>query len=328
VLAAIAALSAARPALWILRALGLLNPYVDVPVAVAAGTYGAFKGAVQSGTEIGKAAELGLTPTAMNEFDQATGYRDASGRFYTPEDVERMASHRSFQGKGDYQDQPAAGPAGGSWWQRHAPTWLGGTPSSEARHNPLNLRFARQTGASPTTSGFGAYASDEAGIAAAEQQLLLYRKRGITRLRDIIRTWAPATENDTAGYLRHVSADTGWSPDQEIDVTDPAQAARLAAAMAIRETHRLDPAVVGRGVAAGLGEMLNPTVIAAGAAGAATVGRDGTPGAPGASGHVQVDVHLHGAPQGTTATVVTHGAVNASPARIEYSMPMAGTPRS
>ena len=147
-------------------------------------------------------------------------------------------------------------------------------------------------------------------------------------MRDIIRTWAPATENDTAGYLRHVSADTGWSPDQEIDVTDPAQAARLAAAMAIRETHRLDPAVVGRGVAAGLGEMLNPTVIAAGAAGAATVGRDGTPGAPGASGHVQVDVHLHGAPQGTTATVVTHGAVNASPARIEHSMPMAGTPRS
>jgi len=343
VLAAIAALSAARPAVWILRALGLLNPYVDVPAAVAAGTWGAFKGAVQSGTEIGKAAELGLTPTGLNEFDQATGYRDASGRFYTPQDVERMASHRSFQGEGNYQDsgrgaggsatpmQDRTVPAAGAWLQRHLPAWLGGTAppvSSEARHNPLNLRFAGQSDASPTASGFGAYASDEAGIAAAEQQLLLYRKRGITRLRDIIRTWAPASENDTAGYLRKVSADTGWSLDQDIDVADPGQAGKLAEAMAIRETHRLDPAVVGRGVAGGLGETLNPAVIAAGAAGAATVGRDGAPGAAGASGHVQVDVHLHGVPHSTTATVIGTGAVRASPPRIEHSMPMVGAPSS
>ena len=36
---------------------------------------------------------------------------------------------------------------------------------------------------------------------------------------------------------------------------------------------------------------------------------DGGPGAAGANGHVQVDVHLHNAPPGTTATVVASGAV-------------------
>lgn len=40
------------------------------------------------------------------------------------------------------------------------------------------------------------------------------------------------------------------------------------------------------------------------------------------SGHVQVDVHLHGAPAGTTAKVATSGPVTAPPPRIETPMPM------
>jgi hypothetical protein len=43
-----------------------------------------------------------------------------------------------------------------------------------------------------------------------------------------------------------------------------------------------------------------------------------------ANGHVQVDVHLHGAPPGTTASAVGTGAVSTSPPRIEHSMPMVG----
>jgi hypothetical protein len=39
------------------------------------------------------------------------------------------------------------------------------------------------------------------------------------------------------------------------------------------------------------------------------------------SGHVQVDVHLHGAPAGTTAAVTTTGPVSAAPPRIETPMP-------
>jgi hypothetical protein len=47
-----------------------------------------------------------------------------------------------------------------------------------------------------------------------------------------------------------------------------------------------------------------------------------------ANGHVQVDVHLHGAPPGTTASAVGTGAVSTSPPRIEHSMPMVGGPWS
>jgi hypothetical protein len=45
--------------------------------------------------------------------------------------------------------------------------------------------------------------------------------------------------------------------------------------------------------------------------------------APGANGSVQVDITLHGAPHGTTATVVSSGSASASPLRIETSMPQA-----
>ena len=38
-------------------------------------------------------------------------------------------------------------------------------------------------------------------------------------------------------------------------------------------------------------------------------------------GHVQVDVHLKGAPPGTTATVTTSGPVSAAPPRVETPMP-------
>jgi hypothetical protein len=41
------------------------------------------------------------------------------------------------------------------------------------------------------------------------------------------------------------------------------------------------------------------------------------------NGRVQVEIVLHGAPHGTTATVVTSGAAIAAPPRIETSMPMA-----
>jgi hypothetical protein len=49
----------------------------------------------------------------------------------------------------------------------------------------------------------------------------------------------------------------------------------------------------------------------------------GGSGAAGANGHVQVDVHLHNAPPGTTASVVAWGTVTVPPPRVETSMPSA-----
>jgi hypothetical protein len=48
---------------------------------------------------------------------------------------------------------------------------------------------------------------------------------------------------------------------------------------------------------------------------------EGTPAAAGTTGRVQVDVHLRNAPPGTTATVLSSGAVVAPPPRVETSMP-------
>lgn len=42
-----------------------------------------------------------------------------------------------------------------------------------------------------------------------------------------------------------------------------------------------------------------------------------------ATGHVQVDIRLHGAPPGTTATAVSSGGARVAPPRIETSMPLA-----
>ena len=50
---------------------------------------------------------------------------------------------------------------------------------------------------------------------------------------------------------------------------------------------------------------------------------EGGSGAAGSNGHVQVDMHLHNAPPGTTATVVASGAVTAPPPRVETGMPLA-----
>ena len=49
----------------------------------------------------------------------------------------------------------------------------------------------------------------------------------------------------------------------------------------------------------------------------------GTVGGSAAGGTVRVDVHLHGAPRGTTATATATGAVMVVPPNIQTSMPLA-----
>ncbi len=49
--------------------------------------------------------------------------------------------------------------------------------------------------------------------------LIAYQvKHGLRTIQQIIERWAPANENDTAAYVRAVSADTGVSADQPLDM--------------------------------------------------------------------------------------------------------------
>jgi hypothetical protein len=70
---------------------------------------------------------------------------------------------------------------------------------------------------------FGAYATPEAGIAATDANLKIYgSKYGINTLGDVIRRWAPPSENNTAAYIKNASQWTGINPDAKIDLSDPA----------------------------------------------------------------------------------------------------------
>ena len=58
----------------------------------------------------------------------------------------------------------------------------------------------------------------------------------IDTLAEIITTWAPPKENDTAKYIRNVSKWTGFKPDQVLDLKDPAVLHALTAAIVRQES--------------------------------------------------------------------------------------------
>jgi hypothetical protein len=120
-----------------------------------------------------------------------------------------------------------------------------------------------QQGANPglTSDGrFGVYPTMEAGIAQSVRQIQLNARRGDDTLARMVTRWAPPGENNTASYIAAVSRATGIAPNETLDVQDAALLRRLVAAMAVQENGRsLDPGVVERGVALGLGGGAAPS---------------------------------------------------------------------
>jgi hypothetical protein len=86
-------------------------------------------------------------------------------------------------------------------------------------NNPGNLVYAGQAGASPGAGGFASFPSYQAGYTALQNQIQLDAVRGtdangnpINTLSDLISSWAPPSQNDTATYIANVSAQTGFDP--------------------------------------------------------------------------------------------------------------------
>lgn len=94
------------------------------------------------------------------------------------------------------------------------------TPRGIRNNNPGNLNFAHQTGAvlePGPNARFARFPTAEAGLAALRDQLLLYNRRdGLDTVADIISKWAPATENNTASYIRGVAHALGVRPFQAL----------------------------------------------------------------------------------------------------------------
>ena len=89
-----------------------------------------------------------------------------------------------------------------------------------ANNNPGNLIYAGQAGAVPGAGGFAKFSTPAAGAAALSDQITLDATRGtdangrpINTLRDLITSWAPPSQNDTAAYIASVSNQTGFDPD-------------------------------------------------------------------------------------------------------------------
>ena len=96
--------------------------------------------------------------------------------------------------------------------------WAPGSRSFR-NNNPGNLRYVGQPGAAADADGFAVFSSYASGMQALKSQIMLDASRGsdaagrpVNTLSDLISSWAPPSENDTAGYLTFVSASTGFDP--------------------------------------------------------------------------------------------------------------------
>lgn len=101
-------------------------------------------------------------------------------------------------------------------------------------HNPVNLRAAsNETGKvyAGKSGSFSRFGSDRDGLAAAARQLFLYGDNGKHTVNDVIKTFAPSSENNVSAYVSDVSRDSGLKPGENIDLHSPDVLKRLLPAM-------------------------------------------------------------------------------------------------
>ena len=93
-------------------------------------------------------------------------------------------------------------------------------PRGIRNNNPGNIRFSERNdwvGQSHSDGSFCVFTHSGYGIRAMTKLLLNYRKRGKNTVKEIIKTWAPASENDTKSYIKSVAKRVGISPDDVLD---------------------------------------------------------------------------------------------------------------
>lgn len=114
---------------------------------------------------------------------------------------------------------------------------------SVRNNNPWNLRYAGQRGALPAGGNFAAFQAPEDGVLAADRQLQLYasgRSRAaggipLTTLRQIISVASPSNENNTSQMIRDAGRELNASPDQQLNLADTGERARVLHALFERE---------------------------------------------------------------------------------------------
>lgn len=112
----------------------------------------------------------------------------------------------------------------------------------ERNNNPGNIRLSGtpwQGKVVGTDGAFESFVDARAGIRALAVNLRTYQtKYGLNTVRQVVTRYAPASENDTAAYVRAVAADIGKGPDESLNLADDAQLAALVAAIIRHENGR------------------------------------------------------------------------------------------
>jgi hypothetical protein len=113
-------------------------------------------------------------------------------------------------------------------------------PRGIRNNNALNIDYHannqwRGLDDPPTDGRFCRFVEPQWGIRAAIMILRKYQARGLKTLRQMLSTWAPATENNVENYVGFVVKHTGFTSEQVIDLTDQAQAVALLKAMVLME---------------------------------------------------------------------------------------------
>jgi len=133
-------------------------------------------------------------------------------------------------------------------------------PRGIRNNNPLNIRLSKDKwvgqsnyltppgkGGDGGESEFCQFYTMEYGWRAAFVILFrtYYGKYGLKTIRDIVSRWAPAKENNTEAYIRHVSDYTGISPNKVLGSPQehPTQWLLIGYAMAVVENGKALPAV-------------------------------------------------------------------------------------
>lgn len=129
-------------------------------------------------------------------------------------------------------------------WGRKLLPWRQGEPDQHAQssgvprgirnNNPGNIDYVGQAGATLERPGgrFARFETAFDGLKAMARQLLRYfdgktTGRRLQTISEIISTWAPGNENNTAAYIKRLSDMMGVSPNARLNLRDPSTMSAL-----------------------------------------------------------------------------------------------------
>lgn len=97
-------------------------------------------------------------------------------------------------------------------------------PLGIRNNNPGNIELGEEWQGMSNDQGDGRFIqfeSPEYGIRAMARVLRNYQRRhNINTIEGIVSRWAPSSENDSAAYIEHISQETGWPSDHQLNLED------------------------------------------------------------------------------------------------------------